>query len=84
MIIQHRLEDFEEALAAAVGLLTRMTKAGLIEVSRDGILKGLDIIVRSCPELGPWVSCRGLYDRVATTGDAGAGVTPTQKRGPLS
>lgn len=51
LITQHRLEDFEEALAESVGLLTRMTNAGLIEGSREGILKGLGIIVRSCPEI---------------------------------
>lgn len=51
MVKQYRLEDFGDNLTKTLTLLNQMINAGLIEESREGIMKGLKIIVRVIPEV---------------------------------
>jgi primosomal protein N'' len=51
LIKQYRLEDFADRLAASVELLNRMLSMRLIEESREGIMKGMNIIVKRFPKI---------------------------------
>jgi len=51
LVREYRLEDFGDSLAASVYLLDGMLSMGLIEKSREGIEKGMDIIVKRFPKI---------------------------------
>lgn len=51
LIKKYRLEGLGNSLAASVYLLNEMFSMGLIEKSREGIMKGMDIIVKRFPEV---------------------------------
>jgi hypothetical protein len=51
LIKQYRLEDFGDSLATSVDLLNQMLSMGLIEENREGIMKGMNIIVKRFPKI---------------------------------
>ncbi len=67
LIKQYCLEDFSDSLAAAVCLLKEMVTKGLIEKSRDGMMKGMDIIVKRFPKIADSFRrfVAAVYDKTA-------------------
>ncbi len=51
MIRQYRLEDFGDALMKSVALIDKMIDWGVIKGSREGVMKGMEMIVQTHPDI---------------------------------
>ncbi len=67
LIKQYCLQDFGDSLVASFYLLNEMVTTGLIEKSWDGMMKGMDIIVKRFPTIDDSFRkfAAAVYDKTA-------------------